>query len=155
PDVHAPSWHAPPKQLAAALAKLQAVVHTPQWLTSVLRLISQPLATLLSQLPNPLLHAMAQAPPLQDAVPLVPLHTVPHPPQLFLWLAVFAPPRLASSESKLRNPLGPEPIAQAPVAHVGVALARVQETPQPPQLLVVFRLVSQPLFALPSQLANP
>jgi hypothetical protein len=48
-----------------------------------------------------------------------------------------------------------EPIAHEPVAHVADALLRVHETPQPPQLEVVFKRVSQPLPAPPPQSPNP
>jgi len=45
-----------------------------------------------------------------------------------------------------------ELIAQLPVEQVAVALVRLQVVPQVPQLVVVFREVSQPLLALLSQL---
>lgn len=121
----------------------------------MLRLISQPLVTLLSQLPNPELHAMAQAPPLHDAVPFVPLHTVPHAPQLLVLVLVLVSQPLLALPSQLPNPVLQELNAHEPVAHEVVALVRLHTVPHAPQLLVVLRFVSQPLFALPSQFAKP
>jgi hypothetical protein len=46
-------------------------------------------------------------------------------------------------------------IWQVPVAHVGVAFARLQATPHAPQSVSVTRLVSHPLLTLPSQLPVP
>lgn len=71
----------PDAQLAVPLVVLHAFGHEPQCSGSVLRFTSQPFATLLSQLENPLLQAMAQAPAAQEAVPLVELQVPPQPPQ--------------------------------------------------------------------------
>lgn len=124
-------------------------------MTSVFRLISQPFVVLLSQLAKPVLQAIAQVPPLHEGVPLVPLQMVLHPPQLFVLEAVFVSHPFASFPSQFMKPVKQEPTAQVPVAQVGFAFARTHCTPQPPQLLVVFRLVSHPLLALPSQLWKP
>lgn len=46
-------------------------------------------------------------------------------------------------------------IRQDSVAHVAVALVRLQDTPQPPQWVKVVRRCSQPLLSSPSQLPQP
>ena len=48
-----------------------------------------------------------------------------------------------------------EPILQAPVVQAGVALARVQLVPQPPQFVGVLSAVSQPFVRLVSQSPKP
>src|SRR5579862_216907 len=54
------------------------------------------------------------------------------------------------------NPALQEPMPQAPLAHTLDPFATApQALPHAPQLLVVFRLVSQPLAALPSQFPKP
>jgi hypothetical protein len=53
PVAQAPSAHAPPAQVAAALAKLHTVPHAPQCAVLVVVLVSHPLVALPSQLPNP------------------------------------------------------------------------------------------------------
>jgi hypothetical protein len=54
----------------------------PQLRASPARLVSQPLATLLSQLPKPVEQLMRQVALLHEAVPLVLLHAAPQAPQL-------------------------------------------------------------------------
>ena len=95
---------------------------------------------------------MLQAPPEQDAVPWVLEHTLPQAPQLLTSAANgFSHP---SESVPLQLPYRKvhELIAQLPVEQVAVALVRLQVVPQVPQLVVVFREVSQPLLALLSQL---
>ena len=62
---------------------------------------------------------------------------------------------LAELPSQFSNPKLQEPSWQVPVEQVVDALARVQGTLHPPQLVVVFSGRSQPLAWLPSQLPNP
>jgi hypothetical protein len=61
---------------------------------------------------------------------------------------------LAPSPSQSEKPLLQLAMAQVPVPHVAVALAREHVTPHWPQLLVVLMAVSQPLAPSPSQLAK-
>jgi hypothetical protein len=73
----------------------------------------------------------------------------------FTYAAWLTSQPLASLLSQLSKPPLHDAIWQLPVAQVALALARVQGTPQPPQLLFVLSGVSQPLLGLPSQLWKP
>jgi hypothetical protein len=101
--------------------------------------------------PQPVPPAQSQNPSMQ----LCPaLHVTPQPPQLLELVSGVSQP-LASLPSQLPKPALHVPIAHEPLAHVAVALGREQLTPQPPQLLVVVRGVSQPLLMSPSQFPLP
>ena len=63
-------WHAPLLQLGVPFVPLQAVAQAPQFDVFVLVFVSQPLVTLLSQLPKPELQLMLQALAAQLADPL-------------------------------------------------------------------------------------
>jgi hypothetical protein len=96
-------------------------------------LVSHPLARLLSQLPNPELQLMPQAPLLQVAVPFVALHTVV---QLLQWLGSFL--RFISQPSvrlllQSENP-GLHVIPQVPAVQLGVPLFAEQALPHVAQL---------------------
>jgi hypothetical protein len=80
PEVHAPSVHAPPGQVSAALARLHATLQSPQSV-SVAVLRSQPLLGLPSQLLKFAAHDGTHAPAVQAVVPFVLVHCVPHAPQ--------------------------------------------------------------------------
>ena len=127
----------------------------PQWVGLVVVLVSQPLATLPSQFPKPAEHEIEQEPAEQVGVPLAAEHAVPQPPQFaaLVFVLVSQPfPALPSQLPKLAS----HPTSwQVPLAHDSVAFGISQATPQAPQLVSVFRLVSQPLVASPSQFANP
>jgi hypothetical protein len=73
----------PAEHEAVPLVEVQTFPQALQFETLVLRSTSQPLAALLSQLPKPEAHAIAQAPLVQEGVPLAELHTVPQALQLF------------------------------------------------------------------------
>jgi hypothetical protein len=91
----------------------------------------------------------------QDAaVALAGLHETPQPPQLLKVFSWVSQP-LVGLPSQSPYPALHEAIWQVPVEQVPVALAGLHETPQPPQLLVVFSGVSHPLFGLPSQSPYP
>ena len=62
---------------------LHTMLHPPQLFLSVAEFVSQPFDPRLSQFLNAPLHANAHMPPMQEAVPLMLLHFVPQPPQLF------------------------------------------------------------------------
>src|SRR4051812_36398697 len=75
PTLHMPATHDCPIG--------QTVPQPPQFFGSVLRLASQPLASLPSQLPKPPLQPMStQLPALQLPLPLVKVQGRPHMPQL-------------------------------------------------------------------------
>lgn len=68
------------------------------------RLVSQPLARLLSQSANPALQEMPHAPALQDAVPLFELHTFVQLPQCVASVFRFVSQPFARLPSQLLNP---------------------------------------------------
>jgi hypothetical protein len=156
PALHAPIAHAPAAQVAAALAKLHARPHVPQWAALVRVSASQPLAALPSQLAKPVAHAViAQAPAVHAPVPLAGLQARPHAPQ---WVVVS---RVASQPLAALPSQSPRPAAQAtpqaPALHAAVPpVVAAQARPHVPQWVVDVRVsVSQPLAALPSQSARP
>jgi hypothetical protein len=73
--------HRPPVQKGVPPTLLQTFVQLPQWFTSLLMFVSQPLPELPSQLPQPGLHVMLHVLDEQVAVPLVEPQTVVHVPQ--------------------------------------------------------------------------
>jgi hypothetical protein len=117
--------------------------------TLVVRLVSQPLPTMLSQLAKPRLQVtvhtrLVQAPePLAGAVG----HTVPQVPQLALSL-------VGLTQVLLHTMSGDEhTLRQAPAKQMAL---EAQRLPQAPQLLRSSVVgVSQPLEAMPSQLPKP
>jgi len=63
---------------------------------------------------------------------------------------------LAALPSQLPKPAMQEVMEHAPAEQTEVALGRVHELPQAPQLVALLRRsVSQPLLAAPSQLPKP
>jgi hypothetical protein len=73
--------HRPPVQNGVPPTLLHTFVQLPQWFTSLLMFVSQPLPGLLSQLPQPGLHVMLQVLSEQVAVPLLEPQTVVQVPQ--------------------------------------------------------------------------
>ena len=133
---------------------MQTLPQVPQAAT-VVRLTSQPLPALLSQLPKPLLHVMLHVPELQLAVPFVVLQALPHPPQLAMSVFRLVSQPLRVSLSQFEKPLL-HVIVQVPLLHAAVPFVEPQTLPHAPQLeveLAVF--VSQPLVSFPSQFARP
>jgi hypothetical protein len=83
------------EQVEVAFARAHAVPQLPQLVTLVWRLVSQPLVTVASQLPHPVLQRTLQTPLEQVAVEFaLSAHTVPQLPQL---VVLFE--RLASQPS--------------------------------------------------------
>jgi len=74
--------HALFEQLVVPFGFKQRVPHAPQSFVLFVRFVSQPLPALPSQLPRPVLHIGAQAPPTQAVVPPEFVHCLPQPPQL-------------------------------------------------------------------------
>ena len=80
PETHT-GEHTPEVHEVVPFGFVHALPHIPQFAV-VFNAVSQPLScALLSQLPQPEVHAIEQAPSEHEAVPLALLHTVPHAPQ--------------------------------------------------------------------------
>jgi hypothetical protein len=141
-------------QLAVPFVELQAFVQLPQRLTSVLRLRSQPFVTLPSQFPKPALHVIWQAPDTQLAVPLVVLQALLQLPQFEVVVRLVSHP-FARLPSQLPKP-ALHVMLHTPELQDAVPLFVLQGALQAPQCeILVWRLASQPLFALPSQFPKP
>jgi hypothetical protein len=105
-------------QEAAPFTVLQARPHAPQCAGVEFRFVSQPLSTLPSQSPQPVLHVMPQAPLLQNAVPLFELHTRVQAPQLAGSLPSDRSQPLLASASQLPQPAS-QLMLHAPPVHEG------------------------------------
>jgi hypothetical protein len=151
-----PSAQAPLLHTAEALANEHTVVQLPQCSTSLFRFDSQPFDTALSQLPNPGLQLIVQAPVLQAAVPLVPLHTVPHAPQFAtLVLALVSQPSLYRLLQSLYGAVH-ACTAQVVEMHAGVPLGTVHTVLHEPHALTLLVMaVSQPSVTFALQLPQP
>jgi hypothetical protein len=105
--------HVPPVQLLVALARAgQTLPQAPQLVTELVRLASQPLERLLSQLPKPVAHRAAQLLAAQTAMVLEALgQTLPQAPQCAgsLPVLVQAPPQSTSGDAQV--------VAQLPMPH--------------------------------------
>jgi hypothetical protein len=131
------------------------VEHAPQLALSLLRLTSQPLAGLPSQLAKPALQlAMVHAPAAQPAVALASEQTVLQVPQLvaLVWVLV--------SQPSLRLPLqlprpGEQMMPQSPPVQLAVPPVDTQARPQAPQLVVVVMFTSHMSLGRPLQSAVP
>jgi len=125
-----------PVHAAAALANVQAWPPPPQLLGSVEVLVSQPLATLPSQLAKPGVQlATAQVPPVQAAVPLLMApQAKPQVPQLLGSVAVLVSQPLAALPSQLAKPALQLATWQEPAMQAAVPLGAEQAVPQAPQL---------------------
>ena len=146
--------HVPDVQVAAPLARLHGVPQDPQSLRVVMG-VSQPLASMPSQLENPGLQLrILHAPEPQVAVALAREHVVPQAPQLARFVSAVSHPldvRLSQSSKpglQLTN-------SHTPVLHDSLAPGRSQSAPHAPQFERVVVGVSQPLLSMPSQLAQP
>jgi hypothetical protein len=143
--------HTPPTQLWF----IGHVTPQPPQLVLVLSALSQPLAILPSQLPQPALHvAIAQLPVAQVAVALVLEQLTPQPPQLVVVLVGVSQP-FEALPSQLAKPALHAPSAHEPAEHSAAALAKEHTRPHIPQLDVVPRLASHPSAPLLLQSAKP
>jgi hypothetical protein len=142
---------APEVQVVPPLGLVQVVAQVPQCAT-VLSEASQPLPTLLSQLPYPALQAIEQVAAEHVGVPLTVLHATPQSPQFSaLVFRSISQPLVRALPSQLPHP-ELHAMEQLPVAHAAVPWLVLHAAPQDPQLAtLVLRLVSQPLPELPSQ----
>jgi hypothetical protein len=153
PVLHPATWHEPVAQVAVAFGRLQAVPQEPQFVR-VATSVSQPLTTLLSQLPHPVAHVGVHTPDRHWVVPWGLAHATPQAPQLAVVFNGSSHP-FASVPSQLPQPALQVWIWQAPDEHVAVAWARLHAVPHAPQLLVVLSGASHPFASLPSQLPQP
>src|SRR5215467_5042434 len=81
---HIPALHIPAATCGVRLAQLLPQV--PQWASVLERLVSQPLATLLSQSPKPLLQETWHSEFTHDGVSLLVEQAMPQPPQFLVSL---------------------------------------------------------------------
>ncbi len=129
--------------------------HTPQFDVLMLVLISQPLASIASQLPNDGLHEpMAHVPVAQVSLAFAREQTVPHDPQLVREVSDASQP-FASVASQFPYVGLQAEIAHEPVEHVAEAFARAQLVMHAPQCASVVSACSQPVAVLPSQSPKP
>lgn len=113
--------------------------------------VSQPLPTLLSQFPNPLLHTMVQVPPEQDGLPLFELHPALHPPQCVVLVFRFVSQPLAALLSQLPHP-ELQTMPHVPPEQVAVPFVESQALLQAPHASGLLPVtVSQPFATLLSQ----
>jgi hypothetical protein len=152
PDGHAAEHELLTQLVVPPVGGAHGRPHPPQF-EGLLRVsVSQPLAALPSQLPKPVLQAaMAQTPAAHVPVALVKVHARPQAPQLDGSLAVAR-----HVPEQLVWPAG-QAWPQVPAAQVALPPAAGRQTLRhtPQWLVSVWRLVSQPLAALPSQSAKP
>ncbi len=143
-SLHPP--YMPPTHDWLEFGRLQLVAHVPQWVGSVLRLISQPFGVRPSQFAKPALHeAIVQLPATQPCAAFARLHAPAHEPQCVGSVFRFTSQPLASRPSQSANP-ALQVYPHAPAVHVEDAFAGVlQSVLQPPQCVgSVFRFTSQP-----------
>jgi hypothetical protein len=100
PGLHT-GTHALAMHEVVPLGLVHAFAHAPQLSTDVCRSVSHPFCTLLSQLPNPLLHTGEQTLPTQLVVPFALVQALPHAPQLPVELCVFVSQPFAGLPSQL------------------------------------------------------
>ena len=163
PPVHAPIWQVPVPQYPTAFgnAVVQLFPQEPQFVLSLLRLVSQPSRTVFSlglQSPYPAAQAMLHCAPMQLGVPWFELQAVPHPPQLagFPLVSVSQPSRLAFSFGLQSLQPRSQVMVHAPATQAVVPCAVLQAALQAPQWAAVpLRSTSQPSPGSPLQSAQP
>jgi hypothetical protein len=125
--------HTPAAQDGEPLVLLHTVPQAPQLPVLLLRSVSQPFASLPSQLPQPWLHEeIWQLPVAHVAVALARLHGAPHVPQLVSELSWVSQP-FASLPSQLPQPWLQLEQPQTPATQLGAPLVHVHVLPQLPQ----------------------
>jgi hypothetical protein len=130
--------------------------HVPQLLTSALVFFSQPLTVLASQSEKPAVQVIWQAEATHEGVPLVLGQTLPHVVQLLASMLVLTSQPLVGSPSQSAKGGVHVPTMQAPPLQVEVACGKLHGVSHAPQWSEsVFRFVSQPFVASPSQLPLP
>lgn len=136
-------------------AVTQLVLQLPHAVAVLVRSVSQPLASIESQLPKPASHIpIAHEPLEQVAVALARLHGVPQVPQFDVVVSDVSQPS-GLDILQLPQPASQVVSVQLPLAHDSEALGSAQETPHAPQSLVVVVERSQPSAGIPLQSAQP
>src|SRR5439155_1044131 len=138
PALHEAMPHAPFVHAATPLATVHLAPHDAQLLTSLLVLVSQPLAALASQSLNGGVQSPTpHTPAAQPGVPLAPqAPTLPHAPQWLAFVALSTSQPLASIRSQSRNVPLQLPIAHAPAAHAATPFVTIaQAIAHAPQFL--------------------
>lgn len=150
PALHVMSLQVPPVHEGVPPVVLQALPHVPQ-LVIVVRSVSQPFDALPSQFPQSGLQVMPQLPEAHVAVPFVVLQALPQALQCRgLVLMLVSQPLLTSTSQSSYPSLHVMP--QAPFVQLAAPWLVLHELVHEPQRVgVLFRSVSQPLLALPSQ----
>jgi len=123
PVVQPESWHAPARHVGLPFVKLHTWPQVPQFPELVPVLVSQPFATLPSQLPNPAVHAIEHAPALHDGVPLALEHAAPQVPQFPVLVFVLVSQPFPLLPSQLPNPALHPTSWHVPVEQDAVAFA--------------------------------
>lgn len=152
-----PTPQTPPVHTAEPFAGAgHTLLHAPQLASELEVLVSHPLPTLPSQLPNPGLHPpTAQTPNAHAAAPFAgEAHRLPHAPQFAEELSVSISHPFARFPSQLPKPRLQAPTPQTPALQEAEALGDEGHTlPQRPQFAPsAFVLSSHPLPACWSQL---
>jgi hypothetical protein len=144
----------PVPQVAVAWGPVAQTTPQPPQEVTAERLVSQPASLLQSA--NPAVQApTVQAPAVQAGVALGRSQTEPQAPQLVTRARLTSQPSAALPLQSAKPSLQ-DAMAQAPVVHTGVALARAQALPQAPQWETSPPgVVSQPLETSASQSAKP
>lgn len=158
PRLHDTNVHVRVAQLAVAFGSEQATPQPPQF-ASVLRLVSQPFESIVSQLPKPAAQVSVRQPPVaHDAVAFARVHAAPQPPQLVRVVVGVSQPSGADRLQSANPPLHVT-IAQLPLAHRSLAFARSQRVPHPPQLArsvaVSTQLIAQRVSPVAQPLTHP
>jgi hypothetical protein len=154
PELQPPKVHTPLEHVSLALMKSHGTPQPPQFVTVVV-LVSQPLFGFESQLAKPMAQLGAQSPAAHTVEPFGFEQATPQPPQFESVLSGVSQPfagfRSQSAKFALHCPRTHDPFWQEADAFANEhALLHM---PQWVRLALV--LVSQPLFGLESQLANP
>jgi hypothetical protein len=150
PLAHAPTTHADPEHaFTATFESEQALVHEPQWLTSVVSFTQAPVQ-FVRPLPQVVVHT-----PLEHTVP--PGHTLPHDPQLPPLARTLTSQPFAGLPSQSAKPGLQVPIAHVPAAQLALAFGNEHVMPHPPQSFTSLPrvAVSQPSAGLPLQSPQP
>jgi hypothetical protein len=157
PQLVSPGAQVVPQALALQFCPAEhARPHPPQCAKVLRVLVSQPLATFMSQLPRSMAQAMAQTPAAHEGVPPAEEQARPHVPQCLTSVARGVSQPLAGLLSQSPKPALHDAMVHAPATQRAEAFGRAQGLPHPPQWVSEVRVsASQPLPLLPSQSAKP
>jgi hypothetical protein len=154
PALQAAIAQVPVPHAAVAFAREHTTPQVPQF-NVVVSAVSQPLASVESQLSKPALQAwMAHEPVEQVAAAFVLVQAVAHAPQCASEVRLCSQP-LAEFPSQSPSPGVQSVATQAPVAQVAFLPAKLQVVPQLAQSVRVLSAVSQPFAGLLSQSPKP